>query len=459
MAWPASGPLLGPLFTDARYAGHFSDRAAIAGMLAFEAALARAEVTAGVIPAGAAGPIAAVCAAPERFDVEALGEAAQGAGNPVIPLIAELTARVAESDPEAAGFVHWGATSQDVMDTGLALQLRGFIADLEGDLATLSTRLAVLARDHASTVMIGRTWLQQAVPTTLGLKVAGWLDAITRHRERLGEVKPRLLALQFGGAAGTRAALMGQGAAVEAALARELGLRVASLPWHAQRDRLVELGSFLGLLTGTLGKIARDVSLMAQTEIGELAEASGEGRGGSSTMPHKRNPVGCAVVLAAATRAPGLVATLLSAMPQEHERGLGGWPAEWETLPELCRLAGGALARTNGIMAGLEVDPGRMRANLGVTGGLVMAEALMMRLAPKLGRSRAKKLVERASRESVRSGRPLAEVASADSDIVAQLGRNLELMPEAYLGDAAALVERVLAAFREQDIDGEGEPG
>ena len=348
-------------------------------MLDFEAALARAQARLGVIPAAAAPAIAARAEA-ELFDVAAIGRAAARAGNPAIPLVRRLTALVAEHDEPAARFVHWGATSQDAMDTGLVLQLRAFLGPLEADLGRLAAGLARLAEEHRDTAMVGRTWLQQALPTTFGLKAAGWLDAVGRHRQRLAELRPRLLVVQLGGAAGTLASLGGRGLEVADALAGELGLAAPALPWHGARDRVAELAAWLGLLVGTLGKVARDWSLMTQTEVGEVLEPAGEGRGGSSTMPHKRNPVAAAAVLAAAVRAPGLVATMLSAMVQEHERGLGGWHAEWETLPELAVLAAGALRQAAETVEGLEVDRGRMRANLGLTRGLIMAEAVQMAL-------------------------------------------------------------------------------
>jgi 3-carboxy-cis,cis-muconate cycloisomerase len=419
-------------------------------MLDFEAALARAGARAGVIPASAAPAIAGKCRA-DLFDLAELARGTARAGNPAIPMVTRLTALVAAESPEAARYVHWGATSQDAMDTGLVLQLRRFLALLEDDLGRLTAALARLAERHKTTPLAGRTWLQHAVPVTVGLKAAGWLDALERHRMRLSEVGARAVALQFGGGAGTLAALGGRGLEVSEALARELDLALPALPWHAHRDRLAEVATALGLLVGTLGKIARDLSLLMQTDVAEAFEPEGEGRGGSSTMPHKRNPLAAAVVLAAATRAPGLVATLLSAMVQEHERGLGGWHAEWETLPELCVLAAGALRQTAETIEGLELDPARMRANLEATRGQVLAEAVMMALGPKIGRLAARDLVERACRQATAARRHLREVLAEDPAVSAHLSRvDLDRLfdPGNYAGAAAVFVDRVLKSRR-----------
>ena len=442
--------LLARLFGSPEASAAFGDRARLQGMLDFEAALARAEARTGVIPPAAAEAIARRCRA-ELFDVAALAEGTAKAGNPAIPLIAALTSQVAEGDASAARYVHWGATSQDAMDTGLVLQLRQVAAVLREDLDRLSTALAGRAEEHKTTLLAGRTLLQHATPVTLGMKMAGWLDAVERHAARLPEVLSRALVLQLGGAAGTLAALGGKGLEVAEAVASDLGLRMPAIPWHAQRDRIAEFATFLGLLTGTLGKIARDVSLLMQTEVGEAFEPAAEGRGGSSTMPQKRNPVSAAVALAAAARVPGLVATLLSAMVQEHERGLGGWHAEWETLPELCVLAAGALRQTVDTIEGLEVDPARMRSNLEATRGRILAEAASMALAARVGRSKAHEIVERASRRAAESGRQLREVLAEDPAAAKHLpAKDLAEVfdPRNWLGESAALVDRVLAERR-----------
>src|SRR6516225_9071848 len=341
----------------------FSDRGRLQGILDFEGALAQAQARAGVVPAAAAVAIAGQCRA-ELFDIVALSQATAIAGNPAIPIVNELTQLVAAANPVAANYVHWGATSQDAMDTGLVLQLRQGLDLIEADAQQLCAVLVKIAAEHKETPIAGRTWLQHAAPTTFGLKVAGWLCAVARHLERLRAMRPRALVLQLGGAAGTLAALGDDAEKTTALLAQELGLRPAELPWHSHRDRLVEVAATLGLLVGSLGKMARDIALLTQSEVAEVAEPLAPGRGRSSSMPQKRNPVGCAMVLAAATRLPALVSVLLAAMTQEHERGLGGWQAEWETLPEVFHLTSGALAQMRHIIAGLRVDAARMSANL-----------------------------------------------------------------------------------------------
>src|SRR6266536_363688 len=318
--------LLDPLFGSAAMVEVFSDAARLQHMLDFEAALARAEARCGIIPATAARAIASKCKA-DLIDTNALATATALSVNPAIPLVKQVTALVAKDDPEAARFVHWGATSQDANDTGLVLQIRQAFDILAADLAALRSGAIQLAQKHRSTPMAGRTLMQHALPTTFGVKVAGWLDAMNRHRERFAETKARVLVLQFGGAVGTMAALGKKGLQVAEALAAELHVGLPTMPWHTQRDRVAEVATTLGLCTGTLGKIARDISLHMQTEIAEVFEPAGEGRGGSSTMPHKRNPVSAAVALAAATRVPGLVSTMLSAMVQEDERGVGDCPS------------------------------------------------------------------------------------------------------------------------------------
>jgi len=441
--------LTGPMSASADMLPVFSNEAAVQRMLDFEAALARAEAAHGVIPAEAVAPIAACCQA-ARLDLPALAQAAAAAGNLAIPLVKQLTAAVLRDDAEAGKYVHWGATSQDAIDTGLVLQLRDALDLLDADLAALADALADLARTHSDTTMVGRTWMQHALPTSLGLKAAGCLDAVLRHQQRLKEVRHRALALQFGGAAGTLASLGDKGLAVAATLAQELGLALPDLPWHTQRDRIAEVATVLGLLTGTLGKMARDISLLMQTDVAEVAEPSAPGRGGSSTMPHKRNPVGCAAALTAAMRVPALVSTMLSGMVQEHERALGGWQAEWDTLPDIVLLTSGALRQMRDVAAGLEVDAARMRVNLELTHGLIMGEAVMLALGAKIGRMSAHKLVEQASRQAAANGRHLREVLVSDAGV----GRHLS--PEAldklfdpanYRGEAGAFVDRVLAGY------------
>ncbi len=442
--------LLDPLFGSAAMVEVFSDAARLQHMLDFEAALARAEARCGIIPATAARAIASKCKA-DLIDTNALATATALSVNPAIPLVKQVTALVAKDDPEAARFVHWGATSQDANDTGLVLQIRQAFDILEADLAALRSGAIQLAQKHRSTPMAGRTLMQHALPTTFGVKVAGWLDAMNRHRERFAETKARVLVLQFGGAVGTMAALGKKGLQVAEALAAELHVGLPTMPWHTQRDRVAEVATTLGLCTGTLGKIARDISLHMQTEIAEVFEPAGEGRGGSSTMPHKRNPVSAAVALAAATRVPGLVSTMLSAMVQEDERGLGDWHAEWETLPEIFRLTAGALHQMAAIVPHLEVDPARMRHNLDATHGLIFAEAVTVALATHIGKSAAHTLMEGASRQARESGKHLREVLAQNQTITERLTpAELDRLfaPENYLGVAEELVDRVIDASR-----------
>jgi len=448
-------PLFDPLFGSAAMGEVFSDIARLQYMLDFEAALARAEASCGVIPAAAARAIASKCKV-ELIDVDAIASATADSANPAIPLVKQLTELVAKDDPEAAGFVHWGATSQDANDTGLVLQIQRGLNVLESDLGSLRLGLITLAEKNRSTLISGRTLMQHALPTSFGFKVAGWLDAMNRHDERLAELRLRGLHMQFGGAVGTLAALAGKGLEVATALARELHLGIPVAPWHTQRDRLAEVATTLGLCTGTLGKIARDISLHMQTEIAEVFEPAGEGRGGSSTMPHKRNPVSCAVVLSAAIRVPGLVSTMLSAMVQEDERGLGNWHAEWETLPEIFRLTGGALHQMATIVPHLEVDAARMRRNLESTRGLIFAEAVTMALTSHVGKSDARKLLDAASRKARESGKHLREVLVQERAVTEALSpAELDRLfaPENYLGVAEQWVDRVVEYSRKRSRD------
>lgn len=446
--------LTGPMFSTEAMRSVFSGRAAVQRMLDFEAALARAEALHGVIPAAAVAPIAACCDAAQA-DLHKLAAAAAPAGNLAIPLVKELTARVAQADAEAAKYVHWGATSQDAIDTGMVLQLRDALSLIEAGLAQLADALAQQAEAHRDTVMIGRTWMQHALPVTFGLKAAGWLDAVHRHQDRLAELRTRVLALQFGGAAGTLASLGAYAMPVANALAADLRLVLPDTPWHTQRDRIAEAAAMLGMLTGTLGKIARDISLMMQTDVAEAAEPAAEGKGGSSTMPHKRNPVGCAAALAAAVRVPGLVSTILSGMVQEHERALGGWQAEWDTLPEIACLTSGALRQMRVAVSGLNVNAARMRDNIDATQGQIMAEAVMLALGGKLGRLPAHHLVENACRKAASTGQHLRDVLAQEPAVLAELPfSELErlLDPAGYTGQAAAFTDRVLATHRARNL-------
>jgi 3-carboxy-cis,cis-muconate cycloisomerase len=450
MSFAATGRLTDLICGTPEMNAVWSARQTVQSMLDVEAALARATAAHGVIPAGAVAAIVAACDA-DRIDAAALMAGAAAGGNLAIPLVKQLTAAVKRDDANAAKYVHWGATSQDIIDTGTALQLRATFELLDAGLLRLCAALAEKAQRYRATPMIGRTWLQQALPITLGLKFAQWLDAMLRHRERLAGARTRALALQFGGAAGTLASLRDQAGPVARSLADDLDLPLPPLPWHTQRDRIAEAAACFGMLTGTLGKIARDLSLHMQTEIGELAEPAAAGKGGSSTMPHKRNPVGCAAVLSAAMRAPNLVATIFGGMVQEHERALGGWQAEWEALPDLARMTGGALAQITTIVAEIEVSEERLAANLDVTHGLILGEAVMLALGDAIGRLDAHALVEHASKDALANGQTLFDVLSADARVTRHLSpsqlRTL-LDPANYAGQAHAFVDAVLALHR-----------
>jgi 3-carboxy-cis,cis-muconate cycloisomerase len=442
-------PLLAPMLSSAAMRAVCDDAAYLQHMLDFEAALARAEAAAGVIPARAATPIANACKA-GAFDLGALAEAATRSGNLAIPLVKALTADVAKADADAARYVHWGATSQDVIDTAGMLTLRAAIDALLPDIDRAIAGFAKLAQRHRDTAVVARTWLQHALPMPFGLKLAEYAAALHRSRTRLNRLRSEALALQFGGAAGTLAALGDKGWVVAERLAQELELPLPDAPWHTHRDRIAEAASVLAIVAGTCGKIARDIQLMMQTDVAEAFEPSGEGRGGSSTMPHKRNPVAAATALAAATMAPNLAATIFAAQVQDHERSAGPWHAEWPTLPSLLLVTSGALAAIVDIAEGLEVDAARMRVNLDATGGLIMAEAVTMALAEKIGKSDAHHLIEAASKKAVADKKHLRDVLISDSKITAQLSADhlAKLFePMAYQGASQALIDRLLASI------------
>ena len=424
-------------------------RACLQNMLDFEAALARAEASAGIIPASAAGPIAEACKA-EAFDLAALAEAATRSGNLAIPLVKALTAEVARADAEAARYVHWGATSQDVIDTAAMLTLRAAIDALLADLDRAIAGFATLARQHRDTPVVARTWLQHALPMPFGLKLAEYAAALHRSRTRLQRLRRDGLALQFGGAAGTLAALGDKGLLVAEKLAQELDLPLAggalaqpSRPHRGGRFRVCDPGR-------DLRQDRPRRSLMMQTDVAEAFEPAGEGRGGSSTMPHKRNPVAAATALAAATMAPNLAATIFAAQVGDHERSAGPWHAEWPTLPMLMLVTSGALAAIVDIAEGLEVDAARMRRNLDATGGLIMAEAVTMALAEKIGKGDAHHLVEAASKKAVAEKKHLRDVLTADAKVTAHLdAEKLAKLfePMAYQGASQALIDRLLASL------------
>jgi 3-carboxy-cis,cis-muconate cycloisomerase len=428
----------------------WSPQSLVRRMLAFEAALAHAEARAGVIPAAAAAEIEAACRGSlEWLDIDALFAAARGAGTPVIPLIEMLN----EHLPEAVrGLPHWGATSQDTMDTALVLQMRDGINLLVGRLLATGAAASTLAEQHRHTLMAGRTLLQQALPITFGLKAARWLGLIARQVPRLQEVGRRVAYVQLGGAAGTLAALATAGERVTQLLAEELELAVPDMPWHAERDRVVEAATTLGVVAGAMAKIAADVVLLAQTEVGELAEAGDSGKGRSSALPQKRNPVDAIMALASSRLAVGQVPVLLGSLLQEHERAAGGWQAEWEAIPALFGFTMDAVDRVRSSLSGLQVEPGRMRANLAASGGLVMAESLTMALAPILGRDQALVLVRDVAGEARDRGLDLRAAALADERIMAVLSTpdlDTALDPANYLGSTDTYIDRALAGFAE----------
>jgi 3-carboxy-cis,cis-muconate cycloisomerase len=449
----AASDLLAPLTSSAAMRTVLADEARLQRMLDVEAALARAEADAGVIPSSAAPAIAAACRA-DRFDRTIIAEAAVNAGNLAIPLVKMLTEEVRKTDAAAAGYVHWGATSQDIIDTALVLDLRAGIAALLADIDKAVAGFRSLAEQHRHTDTVARTWLQQALPMPFGLKLAGYAAALARSRERLIRAQREALVLQFGGAAGTLAALGDNGLAVAEKLAAELDLQLPDAPWHSHRDRLGEMAAALGILTATCGKIARDVSLLMQTEVAEAFEPAGAGRGGSSTMPHKRNPVAAASALACAAMAPNLVATIIAGGVQEHERALGGWQAEWSAFPALLMVTSGALAAIADIADGLSADPERMRTDLDMTHGLIMSEAISFALAKTLGKQQAHKLMEDAGKAAVAQQRHLRDVLLGDAAVTAILPPDAITRlfePSNYQGAAQAFIDRLLASTRRDD--------
>ncbi|MBO0825172.1 MAG: 3-carboxy-cis,cis-muconate cycloisomerase [Actinobacteria bacterium] len=420
-------------------------------MLDTEAALARALERVGLAPAGAGVAVTAAAMA-ENFDIAEIGRAAVLIGNPVSALVRALSTRVPADYREA---VHRGATSQDIIDTAMMLLARRGIDAITTDLAAAARHAARLAREHERTVMAGRTLLQQAVPVTFGLMAAGWLTAIDEARLELGRVRASRLAVQFGGAAGTLASLGDDGPAVAALVADELGLAEPVLPWHTDRQRIIQLAAALAGVCAAVGMIARNVTLLAQTEVAELAEgADAPGQGGSSAMPHKRNPVVSVLILGCTRRAPGLLATLAAAAEQEHQRAAGAWHAEWESLSELLRITGSAASWSVSLLSGLRVDAAQMRANLDAAGGLPLAEHVSAVLAPALGRLAAHDLVAAAADRAARGGTSLTAALFADPDTASTLGAagfgTAEIAaaadPASYLGASAEFVRRALAA-------------
>ena len=441
-----SARLIESLATTEPLARLFSDESVLERMLDFEVALARAEATVGIVPKAAADAIGSAAKAKD-FGAAALARETLRAGTPGIPLAKALAARVREANRDAARFVHWGATSQDVADTALILVLKHAQPVLAADLGRLDLALRRLSDKHARTPMLGRTLLQPAPPVTFGLKAAGWLAAIRRCRARLEAAFSDALVLQLGGSSGTLAALGESGLEVGRRMAEDLGIGLPDGLWHAHRDRLGALVVACGVLTASLGKMARDVSLLMQSEVAEAAEPGDEGRGGSSTMPQKRNPIASAVTLAAANRLPGLVASFLSGMVQEHERSVGGWQAEWPTVAGVIQSTGVAIASMAEAAEGLDVNPKRMLANIDATRGAVFAEKAAMLLRAKLGRDAAEKIVKQAARKSAKQGRRLAEVLATIPRAKKVLNQKAlaELeVPGKYLGAAEEIRKRLL---------------
>ena len=421
-----------------------SGRAWLQALLDAERALAAAEARVGVIPADAAEAIAAACRA-ERFDAEAIGHQGRAAGNPVEPLVRTLTDAV---EGKAAGYVHWGATSQDILDTAAMLVSRGALDLIVHAVAGVADECARLAETHRSTPIAGRTLLQQAVPTTFGLKAAGWLVAVIEARRGLVRVREQGLAVQLGGAAGTLGALGEAGPEVLSAFAEELGLQEPVVPWHTNRVRIAELGSALEVAAGACAKIGLDVALLSQSEVGEATEAEA---GVSSTMPQKRNPVGSALAVACARQVHAQAAVLTAALPQEHERALGGWHSEWPALTGALAYTGGAAAAAHRALEGLQVDPERMGANLQLSDGAVMSERVAFLLAERLGRGDAQALVAEAAARSQASGRGLRDELLNDARVdVAPEELEAAFDPSTYLGSAEAFVDRALGAYRDE---------
>ena len=420
----------------------FSDFTLISRYVEVEVALAQAEACCGVIPAEAASEIARRCNA-KALDFEMLRKETDLVGYPILPLVHQLVKQCGE----AGRYLHWGATTQDIMDTAVVLQLREGLRIVGEDIAALRAILADLARNHRDTPMAGRTHLQQALPVTFGYKAAIWLAMFERHAERLAQLKPRVLVGQFAGAAGTLASIGDKGLAVQAALCEELGLGVPVVTWHVARDGFAETINFLGLVTGSLGKIALDVMIMASTEFAEVYEPFVSGRGASSTMPQKRNPISSELMLAAAKSVRQHAGLMLDAMLQDFERATGPWHAEWLAIPESFVLTAGALHQAKFAIGGLIVDKTRMAQNLALSKGLIVAEAVMMSMAPYIGRQQAHDVVYDACRIVNEKGGSLADVLERDAEIAKHFDRPaLDRLtdPANYLGAAPAMVDRVL---------------
>ena len=432
------------IFTTPEMREVFSDERRTGYYLEIEAALARAQGRLGIIPDKAAREIERQCRI-ENIDLARLKQQTERVGYPILGVVQQIVDLCADGLGE---WCHWGATTQDITDTAAIMQIRAALELVEKDMEATAAALADLSRRYRDTPMAGRSNLQQAVPLTFGFKTAALLAAMQRHRERLAQLRPRVLVGEFGGAVGTLASLGADGLKVQAAMMEELGLGQPDIAWHTVRDRIGEVACFLGLLTGTLGKISMDVKLLMQTEVAEVYEPFHEARGSSSTMPQKRNPISCLYIHSTVALVRQHVAALLEAAVADHERSTGPWEIEWISLPEIFLLASGALAQTKLLVCGLEVDADRMRANLDLTRGMIVSEAVMMGLGPHLGRQRAHDLVYDICRKVSATGVPLVELLAQNADISKHLTRaELDKMcdPAAYLGLAGEMVDKVLA--------------
>jgi 3-carboxy-cis,cis-muconate cycloisomerase len=432
------------VFTTEAMRSVFSDESRVQKYLDFEAGLAKAQARLGIIPKDAADEIVRHCSA-DKIDMAKLKEATERIGYPVLPVVQQLVKLCKDGLGE---WCHWGATTQDVTDTATVLQIKEALAIVEAEIDGICDALAALANKYRDTPMIGRSNLQQAVPITFGYKMATMLAAFERHKQRLKELKARVLVGEFGGAAGTLSSLGKDGLKVQVELMKELDLGQPAISWHTVRDCIAEVGCFLGLVTGSCGKIALDVKLLMQTEVEEVQEPFHAGRGSSSTMPQKRNPISSVYITAQTAMVKQLVAALLEAMVEDHERSTGPWEIEWIALPEIFMLAAGALSQTRFVVSGLQVNERKMRENIDITKGLVMSEAVMMGLGAAMGRNIAHDVVYDICREVVKTGRPLIDLLAEDKEITKHADRKKleELVdPANYLGVAGEMVDRVLA--------------
>ena len=439
--------LFGPSLSSEAMLEAVSETAWVQAMLDVEAALARAEARVGIIPSAAAEAIATHCHVTE-FDIAQIGREAVKSANPAIPLVAALRARVGN---DVAAHVHRGATSQDVIDTAMMLIARRGLELIVDDLRRAAGCAAILAERHRSTLMAGRTLMQQALVTTFGLKAAGWLIGIIEAGEALLRVHDRRLAIQLGGAVGTLASFGDKGPQVMHELAISLRLAEPVAPWHSNRTRVAELGSALAIVAGVAGKVALDVVLLAQTEVGEVSEGRVAGRGTSSAMPQKHNPVDAVEILAAVRGVNAQAGILVAGLPQEHERAAGAWQAEWPALSECLRLSGGASSRLASLLGSLEVDEAQMRRNLDLSGGLIMSEQLVTVLSAKIDPLMARRLVDAAVATSTKNGMPFKEVVQHDPEISSHVDPGelaAAFEPQRYLGVSSQLIDRALAAYR-----------